>query len=402
MAGKGQPNLTRGKMKSLNKTLLAVAVSSLLSASIAHAVTSGPSSALVGFKPTLTNLTQGVAGELALGKTLTVDIDQMGFLDADGDAIDKTKVKYIWKVGGSPVSEGEGGTFASYTIGTNANLAGQSISLTIIPVTATGDPDVGNEYVIANLLDAGATGGDGSGNLAPDQTAAPIVSNLAMVGSLKVGNDLSATYDFDANGGETTDASVHTWSGSTNGQLDQVIAASEGVVAAYTIKPGDVGEVIELAVLAKNANSIAGNTVTVNTAGNATDTNGGTGGGTSAGVTDNDNAGQVTYQPAADVASVALTWDNQAGDEDKHGVGSTGRPVIGVSTFTANLTQVSPNTDPAYSNYTFTWKADGVVFATVDGAVGGNTYKFENTGTLGTPDAQGKEITVDVVVKPIP
>ncbi|WP_421285477.1 inverse autotransporter beta domain-containing protein [Aeromonas veronii] len=117
-----------------------------------------------------------------------------------------------------------------------------------------------------------------------DPAAKPQVSNLRMAGKLEVGQSLTATYAFNANGGDTTDSSTYAWGnqGETTAAAPagQVVANS-GVVPGHTLVAADVGEVKEVSVQAKNGLAVTGNTVTVDAQGNASDTNGGTGGGDS-------------------------------------------------------------------------------------------------------------------------
>ncbi|MFM5429255.1 hypothetical protein ACET8G_20755, partial [Aeromonas veronii] len=146
-------------------------------------------------------------------------------------------------------------------------------------------------------IDGGTdTDGDGKGDSVIDPVAKPKVSNLRMAGTLEVGKTLSATYAFDANGGDVNDQSTHAWG--NQGQTaalaasGQVVATS-GVVPGYTLSAADVGEVKEVSVQAKNGLAVTGNTVTVDSKGGAIDSDGGTGGGGSDidGGTDTDGDG---------------------------------------------------------------------------------------------------------------
>ena len=381
----------------MNKTLIAVLIASTFVSS-AYAARSGLTEPLVGHKPTLTSLKTGVSGELALGKMLTADAELMGFDDSDLDLINPDGVEYVWIIDGAELQRSKGTAGKNFIIPKNNIHSGKNITLKIVPATLTGDPKVGNEYIIANLLTAGATGGDGSGNITPDASATPVVSNLSMTGSLQAGKPLAGTYDFDANGGEPTDRSTHTWSGNAAGQLAQADAIAEGEVAPYTLTVADVGEIIELSVLAKNADGTTGNTVTVDTAGNFTDTGPGSSGGTGGGsdnTTDGGASGDVTYQPAVDPTGVTIEFKSSA-TVDTNGVDGV-RPVVGKDVLTAKLTFASPFTDPSVTNFTFNWLADGVDIKAVpeDGvAIFTAPAKDHNDN-----DIQGKPITVDVNLK---
>ncbi|MGL6608199.1 inverse autotransporter beta domain-containing protein [Aeromonas hydrophila] len=134
----------------------------------------------------------------------------------------------------------------------------------------------------------------------------PRVSNLRMKGLLEVGQNLTATYDFNSNGGDANDASTYVWGnqGETAGNVStgQTVVSS-GQVPALTLIASDVGEVKEVSVQAKNGLAITGNTVTVDARGAGFDSNGGTGGGGSdvegGADSDGDGKGDTVIDPAA-------------------------------------------------------------------------------------------------------
>ncbi|HDO1359045.1 TPA: hypothetical protein P2Q89_004594, partial [Aeromonas veronii] len=148
------------------------------------------------------------------------------------------------------------------------------------------------------------TDGDGKGDTVIDPTGTPQVSNLRMAGKLEVGESLTATYAFNANGGDASDKSTYAWG--NQGETAATVPAGQtvansGVVPGHTLVAADVGEVKEVSVQAKNGLAVTGNTVTVDAKGNASDSNGGTGGGgsdTSGGTdTDGDGKGDTVIDP---------------------------------------------------------------------------------------------------------
>ncbi|WP_421184789.1 inverse autotransporter beta domain-containing protein, partial [Aeromonas enteropelogenes] len=157
---------------------------------------------------------------------------------------------------------------------------------------------------------AGKASGDVNLTLTPvsaiDPAAKPKVRNLRMAGTLEVGKALSATYAFDANGGDVNDRSTYAWGNqgeTTAAAASGAVVATSGVVPDYTLSAADVGEVKEISVQAKNGQEVIGNTVTVGSDGKAIDSDGGTGGGgsdTDGGAdTDGDGKGEGVIDPAA-------------------------------------------------------------------------------------------------------
>lgn len=142
-------------------------------------------------------------GELQLGKELAVDPEKLGYFDKDGDKQDLTKVIYHWIAGGIEL-----GNTQKITIRDDKALVGQSIVLEVTPVSETGEPSIGKTLVLTDLVKAGATGGDGNGKII-DGNAKPFVDDLQLAGTLKQGEELTATYRFDANGGHPKDVVVN-------------------------------------------------------------------------------------------------------------------------------------------------------------------------------------------------
>ncbi|OFC44542.1 hypothetical protein BA188_22505 [Aeromonas hydrophila] len=157
-----------------------------------------------------------------------------------------------------------------------------------------------------------------------DQTSKPRVSNLRMAGKLVVGQSLTATYVFDANGGDDRDMSTYAWGnqGETTAAVSMgATVMVSGVVPAMVLTTADVGEVKEVSVQAKSSISITGNTVTVDATGKASDSNGGTGGGGSE--TEGGGKGDTVINPVNYVAEVRYSSSASVVLNGIHGV----RPV---------------------------------------------------------------------------
>ncbi|MBD2795584.1 inverse autotransporter beta domain-containing protein [Xenorhabdus sp. 18] len=95
---------------------------------------------------------------------------------------------------------------------------------------------------------------------------APIITNLTIKGKLEMGQKLSATYTFNANHGDKTDKSRYVWGNKGNIDMTkgQTITQS-GKVPDYILTLADAGRVKEVAVQAKNAMDLIGNTQSVDT-----------------------------------------------------------------------------------------------------------------------------------------
>ncbi|WP_279625547.1 invasin domain 3-containing protein, partial [Xenorhabdus beddingii] len=119
-----------------------------------------------------------------------------------------------------------------------------------------------------------------------DENKAPAVSNLQLNGTLHVGKTLTATYQFAAKDGNTTDRSIYAWGekGRTAERVEALakeagvkepleleqkngegrVASGESGTVKYTIQGSDIGKVLEVSVLAANdANLRAKTPVTV-------------------------------------------------------------------------------------------------------------------------------------------
>lgn len=372
---------------------VAVMIAAVLGASTAYAATvSGPTPAVVGFKPVYKNVTGAgaVTGKLELGETLQVDVTKLDYEDKDGDAHDVARVKYKWTIGTEVISDK-----ATAIIPNDPKYTGQQIQLEVIPYSVSGDPDFGNALVLANLVTAGATG-PGTGTIV-DNKIAPFVDNLQLTGELKVGSNLIGRYDFNANGGNHVDQSVFEWGkvGETaneittnNGQAVQI----SGEVADYTITAADAGTVLELSVQARNGAGIQGNMLTVDTTGKVTEVGGG-GGGTGTGgtggiVTPPGGGGGVIPFVKADPKTVTIGFNSSATMVDNGDAGT--RPVANVDMLTAVI-DAADGASKDVKDYTFKWFVGGTQVGAA--TAGANTF---------TPDEthQGKVVTVEVEPTP--
>ncbi|MDC9607288.1 inverse autotransporter beta domain-containing protein [Xenorhabdus griffiniae] len=95
---------------------------------------------------------------------------------------------------------------------------------------------------------------------------APIVKNLTIVGKLEMGQKLRATYTFIPNHGDLTDKSIYVWGNKGDIDLTKGHTVTEsGKIPDYTLTLSDAGKVKEIAVQAKNAMNLIGNTQRVDT-----------------------------------------------------------------------------------------------------------------------------------------
>ncbi|MGL6608200.1 hypothetical protein, partial [Aeromonas hydrophila] len=177
------------------KHVIALLIASSVGATAAYALESAPTPLVVGFKPVYENTTGkgAVSGSLKPGSVLTVDPARLGFKDRDEDIHLLPEVKFSWMLDGVEIS-----TDVRATLPTGNSSIGKNVTLSVTPVTLTGDPREGDALVLSNLNLAGVGGGDGNGNVAPDVAAKPVVTQLQLAGSLLQGSSLTATYQFDA------------------------------------------------------------------------------------------------------------------------------------------------------------------------------------------------------------
>ncbi|MGL5345181.1 MAG: inverse autotransporter beta domain-containing protein [Plesiomonas sp.] len=96
-----------------------------------------------------------------------------------------------------------------------------------------------------------------------NNTAKPIVTDLKMFGVLEAGQELTATYVWNANGGEPTDKSNFAWG--NKGETVAIIESSKGsdikesnTIPPITLELADIGKVKEVAIQAENGLDIKG------------------------------------------------------------------------------------------------------------------------------------------------
>lgn len=371
------------------KKSLTLFIAAAMSATTAYAATqSDPSAPVVGFKPVFQNETGigAITGELKAGVILTVDPAKLSYSDQDGDEADFAKTLYSWEIDGVKLGEQ-----ASFQLPLNA--VGKQVTLRVTPVSQTGDPLEGKVLLLSDLKGAGVGGGDDNGNVLPDGEAKPFVSNLNIAGAVAVGNSLTASYRFNANGGDLTDSSTYAWGikGSSAAGVGSV-ATTNGTVPGFGITLDHAGEVLEVSVQAKNGASMTGNTLTVGTDGSVNNEDNGSGSNPDEGGESGNNPdlgggedGQIPYVPA-DPSSVVIEFTSTATLDD-NGDNAT-RPVAQNDEMTATFTPAKGASSEEEA-YHFSWFADGTKVAE---GVGTTTY---------TPaaDVQGKAITVSVEPK---
>ncbi|MDE9555088.1 inverse autotransporter beta domain-containing protein [Xenorhabdus bovienii] len=117
------------------------------------------------------------------------------------------------------------------------------------------------------------TGGNSEGGVTnPD--AGPVITKLTLSGDLEVGKRLTATYQFDGNGGNDTDDSKYTWHDKnalvTDDQLKSIPAVSKDSktktgTLTRDLKQEDVGKMLAISVKPINGEGIAGQLRTVDT-----------------------------------------------------------------------------------------------------------------------------------------
>ncbi|MFQ1931677.1 hypothetical protein ACK34T_19445 [Aeromonas veronii] len=369
------------------KKSLTLFIAAAMSATTAYAATmSEPTAPVVGFKPVFENSNGAgsVTGELKAGATLTVDPTKLGYKDEDDDLPDFAKTIYSWEIEGVKIGEQASVTLPPESVG-------KTVILSVTPVSQTGDPLEGKVLVLTSLKDAGAGGGDDTGNVLPDGDAKPFVGNLNIAGELAVGNSLNASYQFNANGGDLTDSSTYAWGikGTSAANVGSD-ATANGAVPGFAITLDHAGEVVEVSVQAKNGAGVTGNTLTVGTDGSV-DKNGsdmpgdGDNSGGNGDLNPGDGGGKVPYIPA-DPEKVVIEFTSTANLDDNGDDGV--RPVAQKDELTADFTPAK-GAHPNAEDYQFTWYANGVKVAE---GLGTTTY-------LPTAGVQGQAITVSVEPK---
>ncbi len=164
------------------------------------------------------------------------------YIDINGDAEGASEIKWY-------VADDDAGTnraeitaaagSATYTLA--AGDVGKYITYTVLPVAATGtvsDP--------AHLVESAPFG-----PVLADVTP-PVASNAAIAGVNKVGEVLTASYDFSDAGGELEGESIYKWFLSDDDMGTNATMFADGSLT-YTVKGDDAGKFIMFVVIPKSA-----------------------------------------------------------------------------------------------------------------------------------------------------
>ncbi|MEB2723305.1 invasin domain 3-containing protein [Citrobacter braakii] len=248
-----------------------------------------------------------ITGKLEVNQTLT---GSYTFEPNGGDTTDKSTL--LWSNGGQ-----SGITTKAYSL--NSSDAGKILTFTVTPINGKA---VQGTPVSINTKDAtGVTGGDG-GNKGEiiDPTTTPVVTVTNITGKLEVGSSLTGVYTFDANKGDSRDASTFAW---TDGGQSGITTKS------YSLNTSDIGKVLTFSVTAKNGAGVIGNTASMSTK-------------DAAGVTDGD-----TNNPGAVVDPVATP---SAKDLDITGKLEVNQTLTGSYTFEPNGGDTTDKSTLLWSN----------------------------------------------------
>lgn len=166
--------------------------------------------------------------------------------------------------------------------------------------------------------------GNGKTDTVIDPAVGPQISNLRIAGKLEVGQELSGSYVFNANGGNQEDKSTYAWGnrGETAAHVTsgQTIVVS-GHIPALALIAADVGEIKELSIQARNGLAITGNTLTIDSSLATVDGDDTTGGGLDGEVVDPNNIQvSITYVSTATEAIHGTTGGTYTGSESVRAV----------------------------------------------------------------------------------
>ena len=212
-----------------------------------------------------------LTGELALDRELQ---GHYTFEANGGNPTDKST--YAWGDKGTTANQvSSGSTVAtSGDVGTYALVQDDVGKVKELSVQAKNDDAVtGNTETVATDASKAdgndTTGGTGSSGQIINPLAKPSVTQLTIKGELIQYSQLSGTYQFNANSGQPDDKSLYLW-GEKGSTTNRVVSENQnvptsGTVGQYAILSSDVGKVLELSVLPKNASNVSGTTVTVAT-----------------------------------------------------------------------------------------------------------------------------------------
>ncbi|MGL6001077.1 MAG: inverse autotransporter beta domain-containing protein, partial [Plesiomonas sp.] len=95
----------------------------------------------------------------------------------------------------------------------------------------------------------------------------PEISNLRINGVVELGSPITASYEWQPHNGDPVDKSLHQWGhqGKTAALDNATEISTSGTVPPYTVTAGDVGQVLEVSVKAKNGQGVEGNALTIDT-----------------------------------------------------------------------------------------------------------------------------------------
>ncbi|MEB2725499.1 Ig-like domain-containing protein, partial [Citrobacter braakii] len=291
-------------------------------------------------RPSADNL--NITGKLEVGQTLT---GSYTFNPNGGDTTDAST--FAWDGAGTPVNQ------TAYGI-----VAGDVGHILTFSVTPVNGKNVTGTTVSTNTRDAaGVTGGDGDpghkGEII-DPAAKPVVTADDITGKLEVGQTLTGHHTFNANGGDSRDASTFLW---TDG------GQSGNTATTYSLNATDIGKVLTFSVTAVNGAGVTGNTASISTK-DAT------------GVTDGD-----TNNPGAVVDPAAVP---SAENLNISGLLEVGQTLTGSYTF-------NPNGGDTTDASTFAWDGAGTpVNQTAYGIVAGDVGKIL---TFAVTPKNGKNVT---------
>ncbi|ENU2135023.1 Ig-like domain-containing protein [Salmonella enterica] len=189
-----------------------------------------------------------ISGLLEVGQTLE---GSYAFNPNGGDATDRSTL--AWSSGG--VQRQSGVAMKKYTI--VAGDVGNILTFQVTPVNGKGRS--GTAVSISTDKAAGVSGGDSnSGHKGEviNKDAIPSAEQLNISGILEVNRDLTGSYKFNPNGGDTDDRSTLAWSG----------GGQSGVTTkVYTLVAGDVGNILTFEVTPVNGKGVQGDSVSTTT-----------------------------------------------------------------------------------------------------------------------------------------
>ncbi|WP_162622614.1 inverse autotransporter beta domain-containing protein [Hafnia alvei] len=204
-----------------------------------------------------------ISGELTVGSVLS---GSYTFDPRTGNQTDASLAQWGSQssTAGTVASQGKttsNGTLPTYLI--KKTDAGKVLEVSVLAKNGagvTGNILTTDTSMAGNKLDGGNNG------KVIDLAAAPVISNLSIVGNLEVGIELTGTYAFNDNNGSPKDSSVYLWGyqGATSKDVATTgnTVTSSGKVPGRMLALADAGKVMELSVQAVNGLNVRGNTLT--------------------------------------------------------------------------------------------------------------------------------------------